>query len=48
MIEVIDKSDKARTFAYVVLILGFIFAMSWLVPNLLTSIAEFILTLRNS
>lgn len=48
MLEVIDKSDKARTFAYVVLILGFIFAMSWLTPNLLAAIAEFILTLRNS
>ncbi|MEH8076941.1 hypothetical protein [Gallibacterium anatis] len=48
MLEVIDKSEKARTFAYVVVILGFIFAMSWLTPNLLAAIAEFILTLRNS
>lgn len=46
MLEVIEKSDKARKFAYFVLVLGFIFAMSWLAPDLLKAIADFILTIK--
>ncbi|KGQ49346.1 hypothetical protein JL04_05550 [Gallibacterium anatis] len=46
MLEMIDKSDKARKFAYVVLILFFIFSMAWISPNLLKAISELLLTLK--
>lgn len=48
MLEVIDKSDKARKFAYVVLFLGFILGTYWLAPNFLKAVADFILTMKNS
>ncbi|MDG6449294.1 hypothetical protein Q7469_12415 [Glaesserella parasuis] len=48
MLEVIDKSDKARKFAYVVLFLGFILGTYWLAPNFLKAVADFILTLKNA
>lgn len=48
MLEVIDRSDKARKFAYFALILAFVFAMSWIAPNLLKAIADFILTIKQT
>lgn len=38
MLEVIEKSAKARRFAYVVVILSFIFGMSWVLPNLILAL----------
>lgn len=46
MLEVIERSDKARRFAYFALVLGFIFAMSWLAPELLKAIADFMLAIH--
>lgn len=46
MLEVIGRSDKARRFAYFALVLGFIFAMSWLAPDLLKAIADFMLAIH--
>lgn len=38
MLEVIDRSDKARRFAYCVVILAFIFGIVWALPALITAI----------
>lgn len=48
MLEIIATHDKARTFAYTMLILAFICSVMWLSPNFLKALAEFILTLRQS
>ncbi|MGC7561328.1 hypothetical protein [Pasteurella sp. PK-2025] len=48
MLEIIDKSDKARKFAYFVLFLGFVLGTYWLSPDFLKALADFILTLKNS
>lgn len=48
MLEVIDKSDKARKFAYMFLCLTFIAGMTWLSPDFLKALAHFILTMKNS
>ena len=47
MLEVIDKSKKARQFAYTFLILAFIFGMGWIMPDFLKDLSYFILTLKN-
>ncbi|OOF80253.1 Uncharacterised protein [Rodentibacter pneumotropicus] len=46
MLEVIDRSHKARTFAYLFLIFVFIIALLWVSPNFLKALSDFILTLR--
>lgn len=38
MLEVISKDATARRFAYVVVILSFIFGMAWVLPNLINAI----------
>lgn len=48
MLEVIDRSNKARTFAYLFLIFVFIIALLWVSPNFLKALSDFILTLKNS
>lgn len=46
MLEIIDKSNHARHFAYLCVILGFLATLCWLAPDLLKAVAEFILALR--
>ncbi|WP_167366168.1 hypothetical protein [Rodentibacter mrazii] len=48
MLEVIDRSHKARAFAYLFLIFVFIIALLWVSPNFLKALSDFILTLRQS
>ena len=38
ILEIIDRSEKARKFAYCVIILAFIFAMAWVSPAIITAI----------
>jgi hypothetical protein len=38
MLEIIAKYPAARHFAYVVLVLFFIFGMSWVLPDLINAI----------
>ncbi|MDG6449032.1 hypothetical protein [Glaesserella parasuis] len=38
MLEVISKDATARRFAYIVVILSFIFGMAWVLPNLINAI----------
>ena len=38
MLEIIDRSEKARKFAYCVVILAFVFGMAWALPSIITAI----------
>ena len=38
MLEIIDRSEKARKFAYCVVILAFIFGMVWALPEFIIAI----------
>ncbi|MEZ7766225.1 hypothetical protein O3795_02035 [Haemophilus parahaemolyticus] len=38
MLEIIDRSKKARQFAYCVVILAFILGMVWALPELINAI----------
>lgn len=48
MLEIMDKSVIAKRFMWAVLIFTFIVGMTWLSPDFLKALADFILTLKNS